>query len=460
MFTIIGVDGKEYGPVSADQIRQWLAQNRLTLAMQIRRDGETAWQRLGDLPEFAPRAAIAPPLPPPLDPATPAVTAAPTDAPAPLDPSASTTPPPPDTPIAPAAPAAPTTPPGPEPLVFTGDWQEYFKIWIVNVLLTIVTLGLYAAWAKVRKRRYFYANTRVFGHTFEYLADPIKILRGNLIVVALVLILAFSNVISPFLYLGFALLFAIAVPWFIVRALAFNARNTAWRGLRFGFGGTYAEAFKVFFLWPLLVPLTLGLLIPFVARKQKEFIVNRHSFGTTPFSLGGTVQGFYKIYGIAALFFLPIIGLYFSIIGLVIAATIKAGGQTKGPPPLDPAAMGTIGLLFFAAIPLAIIGTFYFRSRMFNYLWNQTALAGHRFAASMRARDLFLLHLVNSLVTALTLGLLHPWAAVRTVKFQLDSLRVLPSGHLDTFVAAAQPPVGAVGDAASDFFDFDIGFGL
>lgn len=107
MFTIIGADGKEYGPVSADQIREWLAQNRLNLTMQIRRDGDTAWQSLGDLPEFAPPAATTPPLPPPLasDPAS-----------APLDPSAAYT-----TPPTPTTPAAPATPPPPEPLVFTGE---------------------------------------------------------------------------------------------------------------------------------------------------------------------------------------------------------------------------------------------------------------------------------------------------------------------------------------------------
>jgi uncharacterized membrane protein YjgN (DUF898 family) len=441
MFTIIGADGKEYGPVSADQIRQWLAQNRLNLAMQVRREGETAWQSLGDLAEFAAADPTAASVPPPVAAASTA-----TD---PLAPAA-------------AAIAAPTTtvPTPPEPLVFTGQWKEYFKIWIVNVLLTIVTLGIYAAWAKVRKRRYFYANTRLFGHTFEYLGDPVKILKGNLIVAGLFLILVLSQTISPVLYLGFALVFALSVPWFLVRAFAFNARNTAWRGLRFGFSGTYAKAFQVFFLWPLLVPLTLGLILPYVARKQKAFIVDRHAFGTSPFSFAGTAEGFYKIYGIAVLFFLPIIALYFSMIGLVLGATLKSGGQPKGPPAIDPAAMGLIGLLFLAAIPLAIVGTFYFRSRMFNYLWNHTEIAGHRFAATMRARDLFLLHLVNSLVTTFTLGLLHPWAAIRTAKFQIESVLVLPAGGIDTFVAEAQPAVGAVGDAASDFFDFDIGFGL
>lgn len=445
MFTIIGSDGKEYGPVTADQIKQWLAENRLTREMKARRDGEATWQRIGDLPELAPPGATAP-----LPQASPA--SAPADGTAAPDASAATY----ATTPSPAAPAA-ATPLAPEPLVFTGNWQEYFKIWIVNVLLTIVTLGIYAAWAKVRKRRYFYANTRAFGHTFEYLADPVKILYGNLIVGGLFLVLTFSQVISPVLYLGFVLVFSIAVPWFIVRALAFNARNTAWRGLRFNFGGTYGAAARAFLLWPLLVPFTLGFLFPFVARKQKELIVNRHAFGTSPFSLGGTVEGFYKIYGIAVLFFLPIIVLYFAVIFMVVARGIpRLGGGTSSAF----FGLGGMELVILVAIPLAIAGTFYFRSRMFNYLWNHTAIAGNRFAATMRARDLFLLHFVNSLVTLLTVGLMHPWAAVRSAKFQLDSVRVLPAGNVDAFVAAAQPPVGAVGEAASDFFDFDIGFGV
>lgn len=444
MFTIIGADGKEYGPVTADQVRQWMAENRLNRDMKVRREGTTEWLRLGDLPEFA-----SPPVPPP---ATPAATP-------PSAPASGETPGPAGAADA-GAPvqtmtAAAATPPPPERIVFTGEWSEYFRIWIVNVLLTIVTLGIYAAWAKVRRRRYFCANTKLFGHTFEYLADPKKILRGNLIVVALFLLLSFSQVVSPLLYAGLAILFAIAVPWFIVRALSFNARNTAWRGLRFNFTGTYGPSARVFLLWPLLVPFTLGLIFPFIAKRQKDFVVNHHAFGTSPFSFSGRTEDFYRIYGIAALFFLPVVALYFVMVAMAIAAVAaRQGGQ---PPPL---ALGMVSLLFIGAVPLAIAGAMYFRARMFAYIWNHTTIAGNRFVAAMRARDLFVLHFVNTLVTALTAGLLHPWAAVRTVKFQLDRLQVIPAGNVDSFVAAAQPPVGALGEAANDFFDFDLGFGV
>jgi len=54
------------------------------------------------------------------------------------------------------------------PFEFHGKTGEYFKIWIVNLFLTIVTLYVYSAWAKVRTKRYFYGNTTVDGSSFEY----------------------------------------------------------------------------------------------------------------------------------------------------------------------------------------------------------------------------------------------------------------------------------------------------
>ena len=120
MYSIVGSDGKEYGPVTAAQIKQWTAENRLTRDMLAKPAGATEWQRLRDLPEFAD---LASPPPAPGAPPTSGEAATAGVAPASASPLA-------------AAPGQP------EPIVFTGEWTEYFKIWIVNVLLTIVTLGV------------------------------------------------------------------------------------------------------------------------------------------------------------------------------------------------------------------------------------------------------------------------------------------------------------------------------
>ena len=53
MYYIQGADQKEYGPISADQLRQWITENRLNRFSPARADGESLWKTLGDFPEFA-----------------------------------------------------------------------------------------------------------------------------------------------------------------------------------------------------------------------------------------------------------------------------------------------------------------------------------------------------------------------------------------------------------------------
>lgn len=65
MYKIIGADGREYGPVSAEQLREWLNQGRVNAQTQLQREGTAEWQLLGALPEFNAEPAIPTvPLPP------------------------------------------------------------------------------------------------------------------------------------------------------------------------------------------------------------------------------------------------------------------------------------------------------------------------------------------------------------------------------------------------------------
>ncbi len=65
---------------------------------------------------------------------------------------------------------------------FTGSGSEYFRIWIVNLLLMLLTLGIYYPWAKVRRLRYFHGNTLVDGEPLDFHGKPIKMLKGYLLV--------------------------------------------------------------------------------------------------------------------------------------------------------------------------------------------------------------------------------------------------------------------------------------
>ena len=69
-YTVIGQDGKTYGPVSATQVREWLAQSRLDSRTAVLVEGGTDWTFLGLLPEFATEFSTTPPVIAPLKPST------------------------------------------------------------------------------------------------------------------------------------------------------------------------------------------------------------------------------------------------------------------------------------------------------------------------------------------------------------------------------------------------------
>ena len=54
MYKIIGADGKEYGPISAEQLRQWIAEGRVNAQTRVMPEGATEWRVLAEFPEFIP----------------------------------------------------------------------------------------------------------------------------------------------------------------------------------------------------------------------------------------------------------------------------------------------------------------------------------------------------------------------------------------------------------------------
>src|SRR5215469_15966427 len=61
MYKIIGADGKEYGPISTEQLRQWIAEGRVNAQTQILPEGATEWRPLSDFPDLHGGVPSAPP---------------------------------------------------------------------------------------------------------------------------------------------------------------------------------------------------------------------------------------------------------------------------------------------------------------------------------------------------------------------------------------------------------------
>ena len=190
-------------------------------------------------------------------------------------------------------------------LRFEGSGGEYFKIWIVNLALTIVTLGIFSAWAKVRNKRYFYGNTYIGEHNFDYHGSPLRILLGRLI--ALALLLGYSATVHFLPGLTFVWGFCLPVR----RALAggaglrFNARNSSYRNIRFNFTGTlWRRLWRLYSLgrsWP-RSPCSRP--IRLARRARDQYNINNHSFGGKYFHAKIPGAAMYRIYLMALLFFL------------------------------------------------------------------------------------------------------------------------------------------------------------
>lgn len=390
-------------------------------------------------------------------------------------------------PLPPVKPAAAVSPPSGEPepaaslrFEFTGTGAEYFRIWVVNLLLTIVTVGVYSAWAKVRRLQYFYRNTRFDGAVFDYHGDPKAILKGRIL--ALVLLVAYkaSFEISGIVTLIVVLILAAIMPWLLARSFRFKLANTSYRGVHFRFQGTVAEAYRTLILLPvvltfiglfvwsmaasyskhpsigmivmliILVLVVMGGTVPLAHHLLKRYQHDNAYFGQMPFFYFGRAVDFFKIYGKA--------------LGLVFLGSIFAGILGRIFAPLSKALLATqLGWLFqflfglLGAYVLYLFARPYLESRIQNLVWNNTEIGDHRFKSTASARKLLWIHASNLLLITLTLGLFKPFAAIRLVQYRLDNLVLEAPEGMDEIQADPEADrAGALGQEAGDFFDIDI----
>jgi uncharacterized membrane protein YjgN (DUF898 family) len=343
----------------------------------------------------------------------------------------------------------------PEQLRFTGSGAEYFGIWIVNWLLTIVTLGIYSAWAKVRRLQYFYRHTELAGSSFDFHGSPIRILIGRAIALGMVISYKYSVRLHSPLTLVIVVGLAVVMPWLLRNSFRFRLYNASWRGTRFHFRGGAAGAYRVFLLNGFLALITVYGMAPFMHQRVKAYQHDNSWFGRTRFSFHARAGQFYLIY----LLWLVAIVIFVILIGVAgIAGPLtalfhmqKQGGHA------DPRAIFHILLILYGALILigATVGST-FHALITNLIWNNTRLGEHRFECDMPPLVLIWITFSNFVLAVLTLGLFIPWAMVRLARFQLAYMRLLPASDLQEFVAAEPETIGAVGEEAATMFDFDI----
>ena len=350
-----------------------------------------------------------------------------------------------------------------EPFVFTGTAREYFGIWIVNILLTLLTLGIYSAWAKVRRMRYFHGSTRLGDASFEYHARPVQILIGR--IVALAVIAGYNLALNFFpaasLLLGIVLV--AALPYLVMRGLRFRARVTSYRNVRFDFEGGYWGAFLAYVLGGVLTWSTLGVLAPLASRWIWSYTLGNLTYGGRPIDCDPRLEKLFGQWWLPAILFAGGIGLFLTgsialgyVYGPQLAELVGGGGG------VGTLTAGILALIYVGLLPLVLlyvtVGLLYHAGSR-NVAFEETVIDGqHALASSINRWRYTWIAISNFAATVASLGLLRPWAAVRMAHYLAACTALDTVGSLDEYVDTVEHEGAAVGQEYMDVEGLDFGF--
>ncbi|RYX94576.1 MAG: DUF898 domain-containing protein [Comamonadaceae bacterium] len=366
------------------------------------------------------------------------------------------------------------------PVHFTASGSEYFRIWIVNLLLIVVTLGIYLPWAKVRKLKYFYSNTVVDGHALDFHGKASQMLLGLFVVWICLAAYSIATDLSGVAGMAAALVFVAVWPNLFRSAMRFRLANTSWRGLRMRFTGDLAGARKA-----IAPPLALGLLpfallgifidkkgggsivaqglvatlafgmllalvvaLPYFLWRVRSYQHGNYGWGPLRTQFRSGAKPFYtvmlKTSGVALL------GLIcFGVAGFVWRRESGFGLA---------ALLGFIPLMLAFLFFVNVVPRAYLMSQMQNLVWSRTGNSQFRFRSELAFGPYALLQFRNYVLILLTLGLFWPFAVVANRRAQLEAVTLYSYIDLKSLDAvAAEGADGAAGDAAADMFGLDIG---
>lgn len=338
---------------------------------------------------------------------------------------------------------------------------------IFNYVMRILTLGAYHFWGKTEVRQRIWSAVRIDGEPLAYLGTGRELMLGFLVIFLVVLlpaailsfaaVLAFgpgSRLLAVFqlvVYAVFFLLYGVATH----RAQRYRLSRTAWRGIRGSVDGSAWRYALTHFWTALLIPPTLGWIIPWRSTRLNRQLVGDTRFGNRAFRCTASSRPLYLRFALlwaGAVAILTIASsTMFGIVSTDLAAA-RPGAPRVGM--LSPSAIALLlGIAALSYLSYAVISAWY-RAGQLNHFAAHTRLDGLSFRASVSAGGLIWLTVGNLLLVVLSLGLLSPVAQVRSARYFVENLAIDGATEL-----AALHPSGDLaitrGEGLAQAFDVD-----
>lgn len=301
---------------------------------------------------------------------------------------------------------------------FHGQGGPFFFLLLKNVLLTMITVGIYAPWAKAERRKFLWSNVEIHGQRLVFTGTGYEIFIAYLKLAACYAVafgvLTLAEKFSAGVRVGALLLVGIPalilVPYAIYWSRAYLLSRTQWRGIRFGLvagAGPYARTFVGGYL---LTIITLGIYGPFWANNLRRVMTNNTRLGSEPFHYDGVGK---------EVFWIMLKGMLLSLI--------------------------TLGIYLF-----------WMHAALQRYYLQHTTFNGARGDFQVTGGTFFGLNLLNVLGTTLTLGLAFPWISVHMIRTILAGVSF--KGQIDFARISQNAAVtGAGGDVLANALDVGLG---
>ncbi|OBX18094.1 hypothetical protein A9995_13100 [Erythrobacter sp. QSSC1-22B] len=344
---------------------------------------------------------------------------------------------------------------------FDGTWREFAPIAFTNLLLTIVTLGIYRFWATTRERRYLWSRSRFVDERLEWAGTGMELFIGFLLVLVLFLLPFFSigllaeslvlrgqeEIAAVLTLLSFVILFYLTgLARF--RALRYRLSRTRWRGIR---GGSDDNGFRfgLSYLWKTFVGyLPAGLLIPWSMTNLWNERWGKMSFGPYGFAAGAKSG---PIFGRFLLFYLAPFVIFIGGIALAFTGVLAGFGIGGEEGAAIGGMIGIVGLVLFFYLGLGLIAVAFFaafyREAVGSTQWGDI---GFSFEAS--TPDWIRLLLGDAALVVFTLGIGLIFLSYRHWKFFMTHLEARGEILLDELTQSTTA-TARHGEGLLDAFD-------